>query len=61
MARAAGALGARMTGGGFGGSAIALVRAGSEGDVAAAVADAFAAAALNPPAFLLALPSAPAS
>ena len=61
VARAAGALGARMTGGGFGGSAIALVRAGSEGDVAAAVADAFAAAALNPPVFLLALPSAPAS
>jgi galactokinase len=60
-ARAAGALGARMTGGGFGGSAIALVRAGSEGDVATAVADAFAGAALNPPAFLLALPSAPAS
>jgi len=60
-ARAAGAFGARMTGGGFGGSAIALVRAGSEEAVAAAVASAFAAADLRPPAFLLALPSAPAS
>jgi galactokinase len=37
-----GALGARMTGGGFGVSAIALVPAGSTGDVASAVTDAFA-------------------
>ena len=59
-ARDAGALGARMTGGGFGGSAIALVRAGSEETVAAAVASAFADAALRSPEFLLALPSAPA-
>jgi galactokinase len=59
--RAAGALGARMTGGGFGGSAIALVRAGSEGAVAAAVATAFEEAGLRAPEFLLALPSAPAA
>ncbi len=59
-ARAVGALGARMTGGGFGGSAIALVRAGTEGTVATAVAAAFAAEGLRAPEFLLALPSAPA-
>lgn len=60
-ARAAGALGARMTGGGFGGSAIALVRAGTESAVAAAVATAFAEAGLGAPEFLLALPSDPAA
>ena len=60
-ARAAGALGARMTGGGFGGSAIALVHAGTEETVAAAVAAAFASEGLRAPEFLLALPSAPAS
>ena len=59
-AKAAGALGARMTGGGFGGSAIALVRAGSEATVATTVAAAFAAEGLRAPEFLLALPSAPA-
>ena len=41
-ARAAGAVGARMTGGGFGGSAIALVAADEVDRVAQAVADAFA-------------------
>ena len=56
----AGALGARMTGGGFGGSAIALVRAGSEASVVSAVAAAFAEAGLRAPEFLLALPSEPA-
>ncbi len=61
VARAAGALGARMTGGGFGGSAIALLRAGTEGAVADAVASAFAEAGLRAPEFLLALPSAPAA
>ena len=40
-ARAAGAHGARMTGGGFGGSAIALVDAKTVHDVAAAVAQAY--------------------
>jgi galactokinase len=57
----AGALGARMTGGGFGGSAIALVRVSDEERVAQAVADAFAAASLTPPAFLDAPPSPPAA
>ncbi|RMI07018.1 galactokinase [Cellulomonas triticagri] len=59
-ARDAGALGARMTGGGFGGSAIALVRAAEVDAVAAAVADAFAAQDLHAPAFLVAVASAPA-
>ncbi|UNX54207.1 galactokinase [Georgenia sp. TF02-10] len=53
-ARAAGAHGARMTGGGFGGSAIALVDAGAADAVADAVAGAFAGAGFTPPAFLLA-------
>ncbi|WP_129336417.1 galactokinase [Cellulomonas endophytica] len=54
-ARAAGALGARMTGGGFGGSAIALVEAGSAPTVSAAVAEAFAAHGFAAPAFLVAV------
>lgn len=60
-ARAAGALGARMTGGGFGGSAIALVEQDAVDDVAAAVADAFAVAGLRAPAFAVALPGGPAA
>ena len=56
----AGALGARMTGGGFGGSAIALVRSDDTQRVASAVAAAFAAKDLEAPAFLRAVPSAPA-
>ena len=56
-ARTAGALGARMTGGGFGGSAIALVRREQMEAVASAVADAFADAGFAPPEFLEALPS----
>lgn len=59
-ARNAGALGARMTGGGFGGSAIALVPAGRAAQVSAAVATAFARAGHHAPAFLLAPPSDPA-
>ena len=59
-ARAAGAHGARMTGGGFGGSAIALVDADAVHDVAAAVADAYRREGFNPPAFLDAVPAAPA-
>lgn len=55
---AAGALGARMTGGGFGGSAIALVRTIDVDAVADAVHDAFARTRLTAPAFLLARPSA---
>jgi galactokinase len=53
-ARAAGALGARMTGGGFGGSAIALVEAAAVESVAATVAGAFAAQQLRSPMFLVA-------
>ena len=59
-ALAAGALGARMTGGGFGGSAIALVRADEADVVAQAIADAFALRGFAAPAFLTAPPSAPA-
>ncbi|MDR2454766.1 MAG: galactokinase [Bifidobacteriaceae bacterium] len=59
-ARAAGALGARMTGGGFGGSAIALVEAGSSDAVAGAVAGAFAQAGFPAPLFLRAEAAGPA-
>jgi galactokinase len=59
-ARAAGALGARMTGGGFGGSAIALVEVGAIDAVAAAVAHAFEESGFGAPAFLVAEASAPA-
>ena len=59
-ARAAGALGARMTGGGFGGSVIALVEADSASHVAGAVARAFSDRGLRQPAFLNAVPGAPA-
>jgi galactokinase len=48
-ARTAGALGARMTGGGFGGSAIALVPVERTEDVAAAVRAEFAAAGFREP------------
>jgi galactokinase len=57
-ARAAGAHGARMIGGGFGGSAIALVDADRAGAVTAAVEAAFAAAGLAPPRVFPAVPSA---
>jgi galactokinase len=56
----AGALGARMTGGGFGGSAIALVDSGAAEVVADAVTAAFDRAGYAPPAFLHAVPSGPA-
>ena len=59
-ARSAGAVGARMTGGGFGGSAVALVPAAAVDDVAAAVDDAFGRAGLRAPRFLRAEPSASA-
>ncbi|HEX3004071.1 MAG TPA: galactokinase family protein [Angustibacter sp.] len=57
-ARVAGALGARMTGGGFGGSAIALVPADAANEVADHVHASFTAAGLRPPGFLLAQPAA---
>ncbi|WP_034620435.1 galactokinase [Cellulomonas sp. URHE0023] len=60
-AMSAGALGARMTGGGFGGSAIALVRADSVDEVARAVHAAFTSAGLRSPAFLVATAQTPAA
>jgi galactokinase len=54
----AGALGARMIGGGFGGSVLALVREDAAGPVRAAVAGAFARRSWNAPQFLDAEPSA---
>jgi len=56
-ARAAGALGARMTGAGFGGSAIALVRQADVGTVSAAVRRSFADAGLGPPELYTVTPS----
>jgi galactokinase len=55
-ARSAGALGARMTGGGFGGSAVALVPRNQVERVEAAVTRAFADAGLSHPAYLVATP-----
>jgi galactokinase len=60
-AQMAGALGARMTGGGFGGSAVALVPAPAVAAVTAAVQGAFAHEALTEPEFLLAPASAGAA
>jgi galactokinase len=57
-ARAAGALGARMTGGGFGGSAIALVPTDGVGAVTGAVREAFAAAGTQEPDIRATEPSA---
>ncbi|WP_028049403.1 galactokinase [Cellulomonas sp. URHD0024] len=55
-ARSAGALGARMTGGGFGGSAIALVEAGTAPSVSLAVRQSFGRRGFAEPSFLLARP-----
>ncbi|MFJ1703379.1 galactokinase [Kitasatospora sp. NPDC088346] len=55
---AAGALGARMTGGGFGGSVVALVAEEARQPVAEAVTAAFAAAGYGEPELFTALPSA---
>ena len=57
-ARAAGALGARMTGGGFGGCIIALVQAGDVERVGSDIARSFADAGFRPPVHFAALPSA---
>jgi galactokinase len=54
---AAGAVGARMTGAGFGGSAIALVEADLAGRVADRARDAFAAAGFGPPQVTAVVPS----
>ncbi|MET9733125.1 galactokinase [Streptomyces sp. NPDC006458] len=54
---AAGALGARMTGGGFGGSAIVLVEAADVAAIGKAVEEAFAAAGLTAPRVFEAVPS----
>ncbi|WP_240938145.1 galactokinase [Nocardioides sp. JQ2195] len=55
--RAAGALGARMTGGGFGGSAIALVETDDVGVVAASVLAEYASRGWSAPTFLRVGPS----
>jgi galactokinase len=55
-ARAAGALGARMTGGGFGGSALALVSEAHVPQVRSAVTSAFVRAGHTEPAYLVATP-----
>lgn len=57
-ARESGALGARMTGGGFGGSAIALVRAVDRQAIATAVIREFERAGLRQPRTFVAVPSA---
>ena len=57
-ARAAGAHGARMTGGGFGGCIIALVPEGASDRVGQAVATAFAEAGHGAPAWFVGVPSA---
>ena len=54
-AMAAGAYGARMTGGGFGGCVLALVDAGAVEPVAAAVTQAFAGAGFAPPTWFAAV------
>jgi galactokinase len=56
----AGAVGARMTGGGFGGSSIALVPEERVEAVARAIDTAFAAAGFGAPGHLRAVPSSPA-
>jgi len=61
VTRLAGALGARMTGGGFGGSAIALVPLERVGEVGDAARAAFSRAGLRTPHVRIAQPSAGAS
>jgi galactokinase len=56
-AEKAGALGARMTGGGFGGCVLALVPADRIGTVRAAIADAYDRAGFGAPGFFPAVPS----
>ena len=61
VARANGAYGARMTGGGFGGSIIALVDKGRSQEVAQLIADEFEARGFHAPRALAAVASASAS
>ena len=58
VALAHGALGARMVGGGFGGSAIALAAQGQIEEIKGAIADAFRSAQFTEPRFFTSLPSA---
>jgi galactokinase len=58
VARASGALGARMTGGGFGGCIIALVPKGNVERIGGDIARSFADAGYGPPTHFAALPSA---
>jgi galactokinase len=60
-ARSAGALGARMVGGGFGGSAIALLRVEDVEKARTAITDAFSKEGFKKPRFFTSLPSAGAS
>ena len=59
--QAAGALGARMTGGGFGGCVLALVPADRSDAVRAAITDAYDRAGFGEPGFFPAVPSHGAS
>jgi galactokinase len=58
VANAHGALGSRMIGGGYGGSAIALIRQEDREDVESAILEAFAKNGFIAPRFFVALPSA---
>ena len=58
IAKASGALGARMTGGGFGGCIIALVELGDSERIGEAIVESFAAAGYGPPSYFTAVPSA---
>lgn len=60
-ALAAGALGSRMVGGGFGGSAIALIKADQIDSVKEAIKNSYAAKGFKAPRFFTSLPSAGAS
>nr|WP_026460394.1 galactokinase [Schaalia suimastitidis] len=60
VARACGAYGARMTGGGFGGSAIALVDVSAVDDIAQAITSAYAARRWTLPHMVVATAGAPA-
>ena len=60
-ARSAGALGSRMVGGGFGGSAIALLRVQDVDTARSAIIEAFSKEGFKKPRFFTSLPSAGAS